>query len=499
VLLLMVDQLAARWLPAYGNAVARTPAIDRLAAAGAVFESAYCASPLCAPSRAAMLCGRPPSGIGVYDNAAPLAPDVPTLAHVLRSAGYATVLAGKMHFVGPDQLHGFEERLTTDVYPGGFEWTPDWSRPVADGLPWYHNVDSLLMAGVAEFAMQTDYDDEVTLLAVRRLGELAAAGDPFFFTVSLTNPHDPWEVRRRFWDLYDGVDVGEPRVGAVPRDRADAHSLRLRDMAGLDERPLTAEERARARRGYFAALSYADDRLGAVLDALDASGAAADTVVVLTADHGEMLGERGLWYKMSFFEPSAAVPLVLRGPGVPVARVGAPVSHLDLAPTLAALTGADAAGAGFEGTSLVPLLDGTGAGPDAVHAEYLAEGSLAPMVMVRRGRHKLVHCPGDPDLLFDLDADPDELDDLAGSPEHAGTLASLREEVAARWDLDALDAAVRASQRRRRITGDALARGAHTPWDFQPYVDATRRYVRGADAARRRPGEYPPGGGLPGA
>ena len=119
VLLVMADQLAASHLTAYGNTIVKAPDLDALARDGVVFESAYCASPLCAPSRSALLAGRRPSAIGAFDNAAELPAGTPTIAHVLRAAGYETTLAGKMHFVGPDQLHGFEERLTTDVYPVG--------------------------------------------------------------------------------------------------------------------------------------------------------------------------------------------------------------------------------------------------------------------------------------------------------------------------------------------------------------------------------------------
>ncbi len=127
IVLVMADQLAASALPVYGNSTVRAPGLSAMAARGTVFESAYCPSPLCAPSRAAMLTGRRPSAIGVHDNACELPASTPTIAHLLRAAGYRTALAGKMHFVGPDQLHGFEQRLTTDIYPADFDWTPDWS------------------------------------------------------------------------------------------------------------------------------------------------------------------------------------------------------------------------------------------------------------------------------------------------------------------------------------------------------------------------------------
>ena len=141
----MVDQLADQWLD-----VAITPAIDRLAAEGVRFISAYSNSPLCAPARFSMMSGQLNSKIGAYDNASEFPSSVPTFAHHLRAAGYQTSLIGKMHFVGPDQLHGYEERLTTDIYPADFGWTPDWSDPDGRFDRWFHNMDSVTSAGVAE-------------------------------------------------------------------------------------------------------------------------------------------------------------------------------------------------------------------------------------------------------------------------------------------------------------------------------------------------------------
>jgi choline-sulfatase len=499
ILLVMADQLAAAHLPPYGNAVVHAPRLAALAREGVVFENAYCASPLCAPSRFALLTGRRPSSIGAYDNAAELPAATPTITHALRAAGYETTLAGKMHFVGPDQLHGFEERLTTDVYPSGFDWTPDWALPQGERLEWYHNTTSLLSASVTEAALQTDYDDEVCFRAVQKIRDLSlrSEGPPFFLTVSFTNPHDPWEMRRRYWELYDERAIDLPAVGVLPRAEADAHSLRLRDMIGLDRRPLTDEEVRRARHGYYASVSYLDERVGELLDALGATGLDRDTLVVFTADHGELLGERGLWYKMSFLDGSARVPLIVRGPGLAARRIEGPVSQLDLAPTLAELAGAAAVEAEFEGSSLAKALTGAAEGPAEALGEYLAEGVQAPAVMIRRGAHKYVRCPGDPDLLYDLDADPLELRNLAGDPRSAGLLARFRAESDERWELDELERRVRQSQRARHLVARALARGAYAPWDFQPYSDASLLYVR-SDAARGdRPGRSRPAGGLP--
>jgi choline-sulfatase len=499
LVVVMADQLAASFLPAYGHPVVRTPHLDALARAGTVFESAYCASPLCAPSRFAMLAGRRASAIDAFDNAAELPAATPTIAHLLRANGYHTVLSGKMHFVGPDQLHGFEERLTTDVYPAGFDWTPDWRLPAGSRLPWYHNLSGVLGAGIREAAMQTAYDDEVCFRAVERIGELAQRPDrrPFLLVVSFTSPHDPWEVRARHWDMYRDAEIDAPAVPAIPRSEADPHSLRLRAMCGLDERPLRAAEIQRARHGYYAAVSYMDERLGEVTGALARNGLETETMVAFTADHGEMGGERGLWFKMSFLEGSARVPLIVRGPGIASGRVSEPVSQLDLAPTLAALAGTALGEAEFEGRSLVSALHGGDPGAATVVSEYLAEGVTAPAVMIRRGRYKYIRCPGDPDQLYDLGSDPQELVNLAAEPGRADECAALRAESEELWDLPELHRRVLASQSRRRLVAAALATGAHTPWDHQPYVDASRQYVRGPAAQHPRPGAPLVPGALP--
>jgi choline-sulfatase len=227
-----------------------------------------------------------------------------------------------------------------------------------------------------------------------------------------------------------------------------------------------------------------DDKVGQLLRALESAGFAEDTVVILASDHGEMLGERGLWYKMSFFEDSVRVPLVVHAPGrfVP-RRLAQPVSLADLLPTLVELGGggqAPNAAAPLDGRSLVPLLAGDGAGrPAEVASEYLAEGALAPMFMLRRGRYKYVFCQADPDQLYDLEADPRELRNLAGLPDHEETRRALHDEVLQRWNPEAVRQDVLASQRRRRLVAQALASGRRTPWDFQPRREASEQYMRG--------------------
>ncbi|HWE09748.1 MAG TPA: choline-sulfatase [Solirubrobacteraceae bacterium] len=487
-LILMADQLAASWLPMYGHPLVQAPALSGLAEGGTVFDSAYTPFPLCAPARASMLTGRFASSLGVYDNAAEMRAGAPTVVHALRAAGYHTAVAGKMHFIGPDQLHGFEERLTTDIYPADVDWTPDWSRPLDDPFPWYHTMESVLAPGICNASMQTDYDEEVAFHATRKLYEIARhrADQPFLMFVSFTNPHDPWEIPARFWDRYRRDEIDPPSVPALPLEEADPHSRRLRAMCQVDAAGLSDEQIRRARHGYYAAISYLDERVGGVLAALRGSGLDDRTTVLFCADHGEMLGERGLWYKMSFLEHSARVPLIVRaargeGTGGSGGRVGAPASLLDIAPTLLDLAGLplDSVAGEGDGVSLAPALgDPSSVVDHPVISEYHAEGVRAPSAMVRSGHHKLIVSLDDPDVLYDLRADPSELENLACDGSTETVRAGLHAELGRRLDLPDIDRRVRESQRERRLVSRALRQGRYTSWDYQPHVDATMQYVR---------------------
>ena len=243
ILLFMVDQLTAFALKAYGGTVCKTPNLDALAERGVVFENAYCNYPLCAPARFAMMAGRLPSRIAAFDNAAEFTASTPTFAHYLRLLGYYTCISGKMHFVGPDQHHGFEERLTTELYPADFSWTPvtsygsteaeDESRHAAG----VSNVETVLDSGPMARTLQIDYDEEVTYCAVRELYARARWTDrrPFLLTVSLTQPHDPYVTTRECWERYTDSEIDPPRVGFVPLEERDPHSCSLYFHYGQDK------------------------------------------------------------------------------------------------------------------------------------------------------------------------------------------------------------------------------------------------------------------------
>ncbi|MCY3616338.1 MAG: choline-sulfatase [Acidimicrobiaceae bacterium] len=481
ILVVMADQLAPHFTGAYGHPLVSTPAMDALAERGARFDAAYCHSPLCAPARFTMLSGQPVSAIGAWDNAAEFPASVPTIAHYLTLAGYRTCLSGKMHFVGPDQLHGFDERLTTDIYPADFAWTPNWDEADTRIGKWYHNMDSLSEAGQALATYQIDYDEEVGFAAVRRLYDLARDTDerPFFLVASFIHPHDPYVARPEWWDLYDHGDIDLPEP--MPDGAVDPHTRRIRRGIEADTVGYTDDQCRNARHGYYANTSYFDSWVGRLVQVLDETGRIDDTVVIATSDHGDMLGDRGTFFKMSFFERSARVPLIMAGPDVTHTTVSNVCSHLDLLPTLLDIaTGGDwpVLGAPIAGRSLWEAAAGGRDSVDEATGEYMAEMTSHPMFMIRRGRHKYIHCDADPALLYDVEADPQEHTNLADDPDHAALSAAFAAETARRWDSAGIRERVLCSQRSRRVLHAAATSGSPYSWDYNPARDASNEYVR---------------------
>ncbi|MDI6006128.1 choline-sulfatase [Pseudomonas sp. MDMC224] len=480
ILFIMADQMAAPILPLHDAASpVQMPNLMKLAEQAVVFDSAYCNSPLCAPSRFTLVSGRLPSKIGAYDNAADFPADVPTYAHYLRRLGYRTALSGKMHFCGPDQLHGYEERLTSDIYPADYGWAVNWDEPEVRAS-WYHNMSSVLQAGPCVRSNQLDFDEEVVFKARQYLYDHVrmTPDQPFCLTVSMTHPHDPYTIPREYWDRYEGVDIPMPRQH-IEQSEQDPHSQRLLKVIDLWDKPLPEDNIRDARRAYFGACSYIDDNIGKLLKTLEECGLAEDTLIVFSGDHGDMLGERGLWYKMHWFEMAARVPLLVHAPQRFAARrVSQSVSTLDLLPTLVELAGGQVEqGLELEGHSLLPHLQGKG-GHDEVLGEYMAEGTVSPLMMIRRGPWKFVYSEQDPLLLFNLQHDPAERENLAGSADHQTLLAEFIAEARERWDISAIHTATLASQRRRRLVAEALSQGKLTSWDHQPWVDASQQYMR---------------------
>ena len=487
IVLIMADQVNPSFLPMYGHAVVKMPNLEEIAADGVVFDTAYCTSPICAPSRFSMLTGRLASELKVFDHGCEMPASAPTLMHYLRLHGYHTTLSGKMHFLGPDQLHGYEERLTTDIYPSDFGWGPDW-RAGTPEIPWAPTGISprtVLEAGPCARSLQLDYDEEVAHQAVQKIYDLARRPEPqpFFLTVSFSQPHSPFVASQEHWDRYNDDDIDMPAVPPLPLEQMDTHSRRLHYMFHMDEYTVTDSHVRNARRAYYGMLSYIDDKIGELMTALTESGLIEDTLIVFTSDHGEMLGERGLWYKQSLLEGSVRVPLIVRIPGGSACRhVSQAVSLLDLLPTFVELASEETPTDYVEpiaGHSLLPWLSSDDSNQERpVFSEYSAEGTFAPCLMVRKGTYKYIYCETDPPLLFNLEADPDELDNLAGDESCSDILSDMHNELLRVWDPEQYRSDALASQKRQRFIHRVQSETAPNPWVFQPFSDAKDQYVR---------------------
>jgi choline-sulfatase len=306
-------------------------------------------------------------------------------------------------------------------------------------------------------------------------------------TVSLTHPHDPYTIEKKYWDMYEGVDIELPEV-TIPKEEQDPHSKRLLKVCDLWNENFTPEQIKRARRAYYGAVSYVDDCIGKLLQTLKDCGLDEDTIVVFSGDHGDMLGERGLWYKMSYFEPSVRVPMLIHHPATfKPHRVSANVSTLDILPTLVDLVHTKLwPGLPMDGTSVLPHLEDRAGGSDTVFAEYCGEGTIAPMMMIKRGSWKYITCPADPDQLYNLASDPKELVNLASltakhplfTDEVATILSNFQAEALAKWDMKAITSSVLVSQRQRRLVWSALKVGKFTSWDYNPQDDGREKYIR---------------------
>lgn len=504
ILLIMADQMSAFATSPYGNRDALTPHMDALAQQGVIFQRAYCNSPLCVPSRASMMTGLLGSQIPVNDNGEALPASVPTFVHHLRRGGYQTILSGKMHFVGPDQLHGFEQRLTTDIYPSDFLWTPSWPRLHELVQRTERGEDALdrrdpnrspavacvKTSGPVPWTMQFTYDEEVqfrTLEWLRQSGATRSDDRPWFLCASFTHPHDPYLTTSAYWDRYDGRNITLP--DEPPSDASVPHPTDTwaNIHHGVNLIPPTRGDISRSRRGYYANTSFIDDKIGELIDELARLGLSENTVVLFTSDHGDQCGEHGMWFKRTCREWSARVPLIMAGPGIRAGhRVDTNASLVDLFPTLIEIAGLalpaeyDTFAPRPAGKSLVPLLRGEAPAGwrDEVTVEYNGDGTFKPIRVLVKGKHKFSMTYEEPDQLYDLERDPNEWYNVADDPAYADVATELREQLLREWNPAETEHQVLMSQRRRTFLNEALYQGTYTPWDYQPVFDAARMYSR---------------------
>lgn len=286
---------------------------------------------------------------------------------------------------------------------------------------------------------------------------------------------------REYWDRYEGVDIPMPKVEIAQADQ-DQHSERLLKTIDLWNNPVPDEAKLRARRAYFAACSFVDDQVGKLVQLLKNCYLDEDTIIVFSGDHGDMLGERSLWYKMSWFENSARVPMVINCPSkFEPKTVTESVSTMDLLPTFVDLTGSDATAIlPIDGVSLYDYLVSDKSGKDEVFGEYMGEGTVTPVYMIRRHQWKYTCSLVDPPQLFDLVNDPQELQNLAASPKahHQKILASFEAEAQAKWDFQQIHKDALKSQRMRHLAWEALQMGRKESWDYQPPYNDKDRFIR---------------------
>lgn len=452
VLVLLSDEHNPRFSQPYGHPFLQTPNLQRLAESGVTFENAYTPSPLCVPARMAFMTGRYPHRCGAWDNGCTVPSDQPTWAHRLNRAGYHTALAGKMHFNGPDQVHGFRSIVQPDLHAklDGIGVVRPWGdAPLNAPLATY--LDG---AGPGD-AQHVQHDLLAEQAAARFLLDPARREEPWALCVSFVTPHFPLLAPRELFERYYPAHADLPDE---PAPRADEHPHRRRNRqmtVGLHERDEDTIRRARA--AYYALVTYLDQRVGEVLAALEQSGQAENTVVVYTSDHGELLGEQGQWFKNCLDEDAVRVPLLVRpAGGVSGRRVPAAVSLIDVTRSLLELAGADTSET--DGASLLPLLAEDTAQPAVqwageVLVEYEGHVADAPMRMVRQGKWKLAYYHEEPSELFNLDDDPHERRNLWNDPRYAFVRDRLLSRVLAGWDPEAVQRGVHASQRARALVG----------------------------------------------
>lgn len=445
LLYIHTDQHAQRVLDCYGDRHLRDTHLSGLARRGIVFDNVYCDSPICVPSRMSMLTARRPHENRVWTNEQQLASGIPTLAHSLGAAGYLPVLIGRMHAMGPDQLHGYTQRYVGDHCPnqlGG----PAIDRGPLEGTAGPDRV-SLQLSGSGQNAYQV-HDADVIREAVSFLRgackelQTGRRQQPFNLSIGLMLPHPPYVARREDFDRFaDSMDM--PRKNTAFSEELHPFFQWWRTHTGIETVP--EAEILRSRAAYWGMVYRIDQWMGQLFRILDEFEQTENTLIIYTSDHGDMLGEHGLWWKHTFYEESVKVPLIMSWPkrlpqGVRCPRV---MSGVDVTATMLDLMGAPAL-PNSSGRSLVHALlnPKQNTWDDVAFSEYCSH-MFAPeggcyQRMIRRGPWKLIYYHGQPCQLFHLDQDPEELQDRAQDPACAGIVDELTTEVLAGWAPEAI-------------------------------------------------------------
>ena len=451
--------------------------MERIAESGATFDAAYCNSPLCVPSRLSFMTGRYVSNCEGWDNAKPLPSDAPTWPYVLRSLGYDAALSGKMHLIGQDQLHGFSEQIAYDPHGGGHRPGDDPSLSTGGSHPIYLWEEGIPTADAPWPSVQEagpgtgpmiDADDAIEDSALKYLRDPARHHTPWALCVGFVAPHFPFIVPEPYFSMYYPDHADLPANPPEHLQNLPVAAERLRQAFNFSG--YADEEIRTARAAYYGLITYLDDKIGRLLDALEETGQSENTVVVHTSDHGESLGEHGLWRKMNFYEQSARVPLQFSWPGMIDGgqRFGGAVSLVDVTATVLEMADVDQTTRSImnlDGVSLLRQMTGAQADQrDEAFVEHLAHGTDRPRAMVRQGQWKLSYSHNriSPDLeLYNLRTDPGEFDNLANDGVHTAVQRRLTSRIVEIWgDPDQLDRRIRHSQRSRLVIREVMGSDA---------------------------------------
>ncbi len=451
LLIIMSDQHNRHLAGCYGHDIVQTPHLDRLAAQGARFDAAYTPCPVCVPARAAFATGKYVHQIRHWDNAMPFDGSEPSWHSVLRDRGHQVVSIGKLHFRSDGDDNGFsDEQIGMHVIEGKGDLlglVRDEDMPKRAGA-----YKMARMAGPGE-SIYTTYDREISARAQVWLREEAHKYQetPWVLFVSFVCPHFPLTAPPEHYYRYYDQDLPPPKLYELRDEEVHPYLDDYRRSFAYDEFFETPEMVKRAQAGYMGLCSFLDENIGNVLAALDKAGLSDTTRIVYTSDHGDNLGNRGLWGKSTMFEESVGVPLIVKGPGIAEGRaVATPTNLLDLYPFIIDCAGEaspETLPEDLPGTDVMKLIDG-GEPDRVVFSEYHGMGSKTAAYMVRKGHYKLVAYAAYPPQLFDLAEDPDELNDLAADENARPILEELTGELKKICDPQATDTEAKADQQK---------------------------------------------------